>query len=155
MILPDSGHFLWFEPFMHPVKWNGKETTTFLKDIKKGTHFLIDIDLKHLVSLIEWCQNHDKECKTIVKNMVHFHKTFLDRKSSFMYQYMEGIIRCISNNCVSQPFQLPKAIQPTKEQLALMPEKGESLHRDTTDPQNQRAYKTFRASLPEGDVWNP
>lgn len=120
MILPDSGHFLWFEPFMHPIKWNGKETITFLKEIKKGTHFLIDIDLKHLVSLIEWCKNHDKECQIIVNNMVKFHKTFLDRKSSFMYEYMEGIIRCISNNCVNQPFQLSKSIQPKSHLVGIV-----------------------------------
>ena len=111
MILPNSGHFLWFEPFMCPIKWTGRETTTFLKNIKIGTHFLIEPHLKDLLSLIKWCQNHDSECQIIVNNMIAFHRDFLDRRSSFMYHYMEGIIRCISNNCLHVPFTLPKQIQ--------------------------------------------
>ena len=70
---------------------------------------------------------------------------------SFLYRTENGV----PNRSWGFKETLPKLIQPTKEQLALMPKEPESLCRDSTDPQNQRAYKTFRASLPEGDVWNP
>ena len=70
---------------------------------------------------------------------------------SFLYRTENGT----PNRSWGFKESLPRSIQPTREQLALMPRESESLHRDTTDPQNQGAYKTFRAALPEGDVWNP
>lgn len=55
---------LWFSDFLRPY-----------------VHFVpVKSDLSNLMDQIEWCLNHQNECKTIVANALHFYKKYLSKK---------------------------------------------------------------------------
>jgi len=84
VLLVDSPYKLWFSHMIEP-----------------GVHYiLVKSDLSDLITKIEWCISHDKECKKIAENAREFYLKYLDKNG--VYNYLEEQFNLIHQNKVKK-----------------------------------------------------
>jgi len=75
----ESKYKLWFEPFL-----------------EEGVHYIgIKHDLSNLVEKIEWCLEHDDECKQIAINGANFFMKYINK--NFVYDYLSDVLNKVSS----------------------------------------------------------
>ena len=106
--------------------------------LKEYVHYVpVEYDLSNLISQIEWCKTHDKECKKIAKNAQIFFETYINKKGIF--DYLEGQLKMIHNNKnYKNLLSIPKNIQFHKMNIAII-----SCFRDKGDGERERERKLY------------
>lgn len=118
VILPTTdGHKLWVEPFLTPLSWDDIQQTVTISptSVRKAGYTHITIaQLDTLPDLIQWLQTNDTICQHIVDNaktwLFHTKKGHFMRaspKTSFLYDYVEGVVRSIAKQYGRTNYYLP------------------------------------------------
>lgn len=73
ILIVESDYKLWFSHLLVP-----------------NVHYIpVSRNLDNLISQIEWCKSHDKECKKIAKNGLDFYNKYLTKEA--MFDYMQNL----------------------------------------------------------------
>jgi len=73
ILIVESDYKLWFSHLLVP-----------------NVHYIpVSRNLDNLISQIEWCKKHDKECKKIAKNGIDFYNKYLTKEA--MFDYMQNL----------------------------------------------------------------
>lgn len=73
ILIVESDYKLWFSHLLIP-----------------NFHYIpVSRNLDNLITQIEWCKNHDKECKKIAKNGQNFYNKYLTKEA--MFDYMQNL----------------------------------------------------------------
>lgn len=73
ILIVESDYKLWFSYLLVP-----------------NVHYIpVSRNLDNLISQIEWCKSHDKECKKIAKNGLDFYNKYLTKEA--MFDYMQNL----------------------------------------------------------------
>ena len=116
VILPTTdGHYLWVEPFLKPFRWEDicrtEHTPQSVRD-EGYTHITIS-QLDEIPQLIQWMQSNDAICEAIATNTKQWlfgKKGYYLREtphSSFLYDYVEGVLRSLAKQTHSGTYTLP------------------------------------------------
>ena len=130
VIVPNSGNYLWFEPWLRPAKLvrdsDGAITIKTAKDstesARQCTH--IEIDGTHtestrggksqqqctigdLLDIVLFLRSNNATCLRIAQQGVQFHRKYLSRESSFMYDYMGCMLRNMANRNADKDRMFP------------------------------------------------
>jgi len=79
ILLVDSKYKMWFRDYLVPYQ-----------------HYVpVKKDLSDLVEKIEWCIDHDDECKQIAQNTLEFYKQYLNKDG--VLDYLEGLLHKLND----------------------------------------------------------
>ena len=155
-ILPTTnGHRLWIEPFLKALSWDDIQRNSYTMStiaIHGYTHITIS-QLNTLPQLIQWLQTHDNICKAIVQNTK---KWLFDRKSgyylradpktSFLYDYMEGVLRSLGKQYLPQKYILP-LVSPVSTPKVSVSHKLKSVKTTSVHKQHSKKALTSTKSI--------
>ena len=101
-----------------------------------GFHYIsIKSDLSNLIEKIDWCRDHDAECKKIAENALTFHKNYLTKEGIFNY-LTDKFVMINKNKNVENPLAIKQL--KVKKHIAVI-----SCFRDKGNGERERERQLF------------
>ena len=134
VLLVDSDYKLWFHQYL---------IATDIYNNILGHYIPIKNDLSNLIEVIEWCVNHDEECKIIVDKAKQFYQTYLTRDG--ILDYLANILWNIQCAYSYLPHPLLKQLPRQEKIIQRMINKFPIIDTIAVFPPYQRDFNLHQA----------